>query len=77
MDVLKELWPKFFLRLMSVLPLSPFRGWIDYLSAVPYLGYINWFIPMDKILGITVAWTSSILGYYIFSAILRWLKIIA
>lgn len=76
MDILKSMWGTFSAQLMQLLPLSPFRSWIDYLSSVPYLGYINWFIPMQTVLGITAAWVSAIATYYIYSAILRWLNMV-
>ncbi len=76
MDVLQSMWSNFVPKLMQLLPLSPFRNWIDYLSSVPYLGYINWFIPMKTVLGITAAWVSAIATYYIYSAILRWLNMV-
>ena len=61
---------------MGVLPLSPFRSWVDYLRGVPYLGYINWFIPMKTVMGVTASWIAAITTYYIVSAILRWLKMV-
>ena len=76
MDILSSMWSSFSYRLMGVLPLSPFRSWIDYLRGVPYLGYINWFIPMKTVMGVTASWIAAITTYYIFSAILRWLKMV-
>ena len=76
MDILKSMWSNFGSELMKVLPLSPFRDWISYLSGVPYLGYINWFIPLVTIAKITAAWVTAIATYYIYSAILRWLNMV-
>ena len=76
MDMLKSMWTNFGNEVMKVLPLSPFRDWISYLSGVPYLGYINWFIPLRTIANITAAWVTAIATYYIYSAILRWLNMV-
>ena len=70
------MWTNFGNEVMKVLPLSPFKDWISYLSNVPYLAYINWFIPMATIAKITAAWVAAIATYYIYSAILRWLNMV-
>ena len=31
---------------LSFLPDSPFQGFLDGLEKVPYLAYLNWFIPI-------------------------------
>lgn len=76
MDILKTMWTNFGKLVMDALPLSTFRDWISYLSGVPYLGYINWFIPMGTVAKITAAWVNAIFLYYAYSAILRWLKMV-
>ena len=76
MDLSANLWDRFANSLYSLLPLSPFQQWISYLAGVPYLGYINWFIPMGTIVNITFAWVTAIGTYYIYSAILRWLNMV-
>ena len=76
MEILKTMWFNFVPKLMQLLPLSPFKGWISYLQGVPYLGYINWFIPMKSLIEITAAWVSAIATYYLYSAILRWLNMV-
>ena len=77
LSFLAKCWATFKTALMSVLPTSPFQGFISYLSAVPYLGYINWFIPMGTIINITVTWTTAIGLYYLYSIVMRWIKVIA
>ena len=70
------MWGNFKAEVIKVLPLSPFTDWIAYLSGTPYLGYINWFIPMGTIISITGVWVNAIFLYYVYSAILRWLKMV-
>lgn len=77
LSFLAKVWNTFKAALISVLPTSPFQGFISYLSAVPYLGYINWFIPMGTIISITVTWTTAIGLYYLYSIAMRWIKVIA
>lgn len=62
--------------LMGVLPLSPFRQYVEYLAGIPYLGWLNWFVPFDSLVSITVAWLSCITLHYAYQFILRWAKII-
>ena len=43
---MKEILDKFLALIVSLLPLSPFAAYIDSLEQVPYLGYLNWFVPV-------------------------------
>ena len=74
---MKEMLDKFLAALLSLLPLSPFTEVINSLEALPYLGYINWFIPIGSMLKIGVAWLGAIALYYAYSVIARWLKLIS
>lgn len=76
LSFLNKVWYMFKSNLIMVLPYSPFQPFITYLSSVPYLGYINWFIPMGSIINITVTWTTAIGLYYLYSIIMRWIKVI-
>lgn len=58
--------------LVNLLPMSPFRQYIDAFSGLPYLGYINWLIPVGAFIKIGSSWLAVITVYYIYSAILRW-----
>ena len=35
---------------LSILPDSPVRGFLDNMAQLPYLGYINWLIPISDFL---------------------------
>ena len=61
--------------LLSVLPLSPFSGWIDQFSNLPFLGYLNWFIPVGTFISILELWLVAYGAYLIYSIILRWAKV--
>ena len=62
---------------LSVLPTSPFAPYIDEFAGLPFLGYLNWFLPVGKMLEIGLAWLGVIALYYIYSVIARWVKLIA
>lgn len=73
---MNELLNKFLDWVLQLLPLSPFRDVIDELAALPYLGYINWLVPVGRFLKIGAAWLGAITLYYMYSIILRWIKAI-
>lgn len=63
---------------LSILPDSPFKFLSDY-STSPvgqWLGYLNWFIPINTFLSIVQLWLAAILIYYVIQIILRWAKAI-
>jgi hypothetical protein len=41
------------------------------------LGYINYFLPLSEMVGITAAWLIAIASYYIASVVKRWIKVIS
>lgn len=58
-----------------LLPPSPF-SLLDMTPLHDYLGYINYFVPLDYITSLLSAWGLAILTYYIYHIILRWVKAI-
>lgn len=74
---MKEILDKFLAGLLSALPLSPFTEIISSLEAMPFLGYLNWFIPVGTFLKIGSAWLTAIGLYYLYSVIARWVKLIS
>lgn len=62
--------------LVSVLPLSPFQGFIDSIGTFEYLGWLNWFFPVGDCLQVLAAWVAVIGTYFLYSIILRWIKAI-
>jgi hypothetical protein len=76
-EYMKELLDKFLTLLLSLFPVSPFLPAIQQLSALPYLGYINWFVPVGTFVKIGSMWTAAILAYYAWSVIARWVKLLS
>ena len=74
----QELLEKFGRWLLSVLPTSPFRGFLgNFKSAFsPYLGYLNYFVPISDFLVIIGAFLSVVVVYYAYSIIMRWVKML-
>lgn len=61
---------------ISLLPLSPFEKYINSLSNIPYIQYINWFIPVGIFVDIGLAWLGAIGTFYLLMVVLRWIKAI-
>lgn len=71
-----DLIQKFGHIILSVLPTSPFEKYINQLNDLDYLGYLNWFIPIGDFIKILMTWTAAIGVFYIYSIIMRWVKMI-
>lgn len=61
--------------IISILPDSPFT-FINNSEVSRYLGYLNWVIPFETFIAITMAWVTAIVIYYGVSIVLRWIKAI-
>ena len=46
------------------------------LSLLPYLGYLNYFVPVGTCLKIGTAWLAAIALFYLYSVLARWIKLI-
>ena len=77
MPDMKNLRGKFLQAVLSLFPLSPFREVIQELGSLPYLGYINWFVPIGDFVKIGTVWLTAIAAYYAWSIIARWIKLIS
>ena len=49
---------------LSLLPASPFVGFNNLISQVPFIGYLNWFIPIPQIIVILESWLVVVAAYY-------------
>lgn len=73
---ISEIKNAFLALVLKLLPFSPFSKYIDALEEVPYLGYLNWFVPVKEFVAIGSTWLGAITTYYLLSILLRWLKAI-
>ena len=74
---MKSILNMFLQALLKLFPLSPFRGIINSIEKLPYLGYINWFLPVSEMLEVAALWLTAITVYYIYSVVARWVKLIS
>lgn len=49
---------------LALLPSSPFVGFSNLIASLPYLSYVNWFIPISEILVILESFLVVISVYY-------------
>lgn len=71
-----EMMTAFAAALAKVLPLSPFQQYIQAFGNLPYLGILNWFIPVSALIKIGAAWLGCIALFYLYSIVMRWVKMI-
>lgn len=77
LDWMISLFNNFADNLKSVLPTSPFAPYIEEFSNLPYMSWVNWFIPVGEIVNVLTAWLGAILLFYAYSIVLRWIKAIS
>lgn len=76
MDQLNSILDKFLQLLMTVLPLSPFQQFLEEFKNMPYMGFVNWFIPIGACIKVVAAWLTAIAVFYMYMIIMRWVKLI-
>lgn len=62
--------------LLRLLPASPFAPYVAQFASLPYLGYVNWFLPIGTMLHIMEAWLIAVGLFYAYSVVARWVKLI-
>lgn len=62
--------------IIKLFPLDPFKDTIAGFSQIPFLHYVNYFIPFGDILAVFAIWLTAYGVYLIYQAIARWLKLI-
>lgn len=55
----------------TLLPESPFQSYISFFSDIPYLNYLNWFVPISDIIAFFEVWLAAIVIYYGDMVVLR------
>lgn len=63
-------------KILALLPTSPFRNFIDNIPNIPYLSWLNWFFPISEVLIVMSAWLLAVALFYVYSIIMRWIKLI-
>lgn len=71
-----EIVTQFLNAVLSLLPRSPFVSVLESMDKLPYLGYLNYFVPIGTFISIGQAWLVAIGIFYLYSIILRWIRAI-
>lgn len=61
---------------LVLLPESPFSMINQYINQVPYLQYLNWFIPFNQLVGVMEFWLAAVTIYYGYMMALRYTHVI-
>lgn len=72
-----SIFNQFYTWVVSFLPRSPFRVYIDAIGDIPYLAELNWFLPVSEVIVVLEAFLVVVSIYYAYSAILRFIRLIA
>lgn len=73
----QQLLQQFGQALQAVLPLSPFRSYIDAIAVPQWLGLLNWLFPVAECVTIFAAWLVAYGTYLLYRIILRWVKAVS
>lgn len=76
LDFMTSIIEKFLDWVLKLLPTSPFTSFIEACGNLPYLGWLNWFIPVGQMIAIGEAWLIAIGLFYLYSIVLRWIRAI-
>ena len=49
---------------LSLLPASPFVGFSSLVNNIPYLSFVNWFLPISEMIAILESWLVVVSVYY-------------
>lgn len=49
---------------VALLPYSPFQGFNYLVNSLPYIGYLNWILPISEMLVIMESWLAIVASYY-------------
>ena len=58
-----------------LLPDSPFTL-LENSAIAEYLGYINYFLPLDFCIATLELWVAAIAVWYIYQVVMRWAKVV-
>ena len=66
MEGLYSLAIKFLLLtlVLALLPVSPFQAFVQYFSQIPFLGAINYFLPIPEMLAVIETWLVAVSVIY-------------
>lgn len=65
-----------FEKILLLLPRSPFQQFMEWFTDLPYISFLNWFFPVGECLAVMGVWLIAVALFYVYSIIMRWIKII-
>ena len=77
MEEIASLFSGFSDFIYHILPLSPFKQYIELFASFPYLGYLNWFFPIGQAVAVMATWLAVVTSYFVYQWILRHIKVVA
>lgn len=77
MEFLTGIFDSVWSEIAPYLPTSPFTKFINALEQSSWLGFLNWFIPVGDILSIFAAYLGAVGLFYVYSVLMRWVKVIS
>lgn len=48
---------------IALLPQSPFSAYVSLSNEIPFLSYLNWFVPIDGCIAVLQVWLQCVLIY--------------
>lgn len=76
MNVISGLFNQIWQGIINFLPGSPFKALVGSFSNIPYLQYLNWFVPITEMLAVMQAWLAVVAIYYVYSGLMRIIRLI-
>ena len=76
MNDIINMFNRFYVWIIGLLPGSPFRAFINAIGTIPYLKYLNWFFPVSECIVVLEAFLSVAAVYLIYQGILRYIHLI-
>lgn len=66
MEALLGLAVKFLLLtlVLALLPVSPFQAFVQYFGQIPFLGVLNYFLPVAEMLAVIEVWLVAVAVIY-------------
>lgn len=61
---------------LSLLPVSPFVGFSSLVGSIPYLSWLNWFLPISEMLVLFESLLAAVVVYYGILYILNYVGVI-
>lgn len=71
-----QIFNKMWTGIISFLPGSPFKALVQSFSNIPYLSYLNWFVPITEMLAVLEAWLAVVAVFYVYQAIMRFIHLL-